>query len=227
MSDLIKGVIFDMDGLMLDTEKLLTRFWCEAAKFYGFDMTKQHVLGIRSLAAKYAQPHLKSIFGETFDYFAVRAKRIELMNAHIAQNGIEKKKGLDELLESLSQRGLKLAVATATDRRRTDMYLQKAGVAHYFNELVTGDTVKNGKPKPDIYIAAAKALGLPCCECLALEDSPNGIRSAYDAGCKPIMIPDLSEPDEQTKPLLYGCYGSLAELNDDLDVLLGKTPAPI
>lgn len=224
---MIRGVIFDMDGLMLDTEKLLTRFWCEAAAFYGFDMTKQHVLGIRSLAAKYAEPHLKSLLGEDFDYFAVRAKRIELMNAYIAQKGIEKKAGLDRLLESISQRGLKLAVATATDRQRTDMYLQKAGVLHYFDELVTGDTIKNGKPKPDIYIAAAKTLGLPCCECLALEDSPNGIRSAYDAGCLPVMIPDLSEPDEQTKPLLYGCYGSLTELNDDLDVLLRETLAPV
>ena len=220
MAQTIKGVIFDMDGLMLDTEKLLTRFWCEAAAFYGFDMQKQHVLGIRSLAAKYAQPHLQSIFGKDCDYYAVRAKRIELMNAYIAQNGIDKKQGLDELLESLSQRGLKLAVATATDRRRTDMYLTKAGVLHYFDELVTGDTIKNGKPKPDIYIAAAKALGLPCENCLALEDSPNGIRSAYDAHCKPVMIPDLSLPDEQTKPLLYGCFGSLSELNDKLDVLL-------
>ena len=77
---MLKGVIFDMDGLMIDTEKLLTRFWCEAANHYGYPMTKEHVLGIRSLAAKYAIPHLKGIFGEDFDYYKVRAKRIELMN---------------------------------------------------------------------------------------------------------------------------------------------------
>ena len=92
---MLKGVIFDMDGLMIDTEKLLTRFWCEAANHYGYPMTKEHVLGIRSLAAKYAIPHLKGIFGEDFDYYKVRAKRIELMNEFIRQNGIEKKKGLD------------------------------------------------------------------------------------------------------------------------------------
>ena len=95
---MLKGVIFDMDGLMIDTEKLLTRFWCEAANHYGYPMTKEHVLGIRSLAAKYAIPHLKGIFGEDFDYYKVRGKRIELMNEFIRQNGIEKKKGLDELL---------------------------------------------------------------------------------------------------------------------------------
>ena len=220
MANRFSGVIFDMDGLMLDTEKLLTRFWCEAAAFYGFEMTTQHVLGIRSLAAKYAEPHLKGIFGESFDYRAVRAKRIELMNAYIENNGIEKKQGLDELLESLSERGIKLAVATATDRSRTQMYLEKAGVIRYFDEIITGDMIQNGKPDPDIYITAAKQLGLACGECIALEDSPNGIRSAYDAGCKPIMIPDLSQPDENTKALLYGCFSSLSELCRQLDVLL-------
>ena len=220
MAEQIKGVIFDMDGLMLDTEKLLTRFWCEAAAFYGFMMTKQHVLGIRSMAAKYAEPHLKGIFGDSFDYRAVRAKRIELMNAYIEINGIEKKTGLDELLEKLSEREIKLAVATATDKARTQMYLEKAGVIGYFDRIITGDMIKNGKPDPDIYITAAKQLGLECAECIALEDSPNGIRSAFDAGCKPIMIPDLSLPDEETSQMLYGCYSSLAEFGSHLDVLL-------
>lgn len=220
MGDTIKGIIFDMDGLMLDTEKLLTRFWCEAAAFYGFEMTKQHVLGIRSLAAKYAIPHLREIFGESFDYRAVRAKRIELMNAFIEHNGIEKKKGLDILLESLSKRDIKLAVATATDIARTRMYLEKAGVIGYFDAIVTGDTVTNGKPEPDIYITAAQRLELPCGECIALEDSPNGILSAFRAGCKPVMIPDLSAPDEETRAMLYGCFDSLGDFGKQLDVLL-------
>ena len=220
MGDTIKGIIFDMDGLMLDTEKLLTRFWCEAAAFYGFEMTKQHVLGIRSLSAKYAIPHLRGIFGERFDYRAVRAKRIELMNAFIEHNGIEKKKGLDILLESLSKRDIKLAVATATDIARTRMYLEKAGVIGYFDAIVTGDTVTNGKPEPDIYITAAQRLGLPCGECIALEDSPNGILSAFRAGCKPVMIPDLSAPDEETRAMLYGCFDSLGDFGKQLDVLL-------
>lgn len=220
MGDKIKGIIFDMDGLMLDTEKLLTRFWCEAAAFYGFEMTKQHVLGIRSLSAKHAIPHLQGIFGESFDYRAVRAKRIELMNAFIEQNGIEKKKGLDVLLESLSKRDIKLAVATATDIARTKMYLEKAGVLGYYDAVVTGDTVANGKPEPDIYITAAQRLGLGCCECIALEDSPNGILSAYRAGCKPVMIPDLSAPDTETRAMLYGCFDSLDEFEGQLDVLL-------
>ena len=220
MNSNIKGAIFDMDGLMLDTEKLYLRFWREAAAFYGFEMTTQHVLGIRSLAAKFAEPKLKGIFGESFDYHKVRNKRKELMAEFIEHNGIEKKQGLDELLQSLSRRGIKLAVATATDRERTENNLEKAAVKQYFDAIITGDMITNGKPEPDIYLTAAKALDLASEQCIALEDSPNGIRSAYTAGCKAIMIPDLTQPDEEIKPMLYGCYASLSELCAQLDVLL-------
>ena len=148
----IKGIIFDMDGLMLDTEKLLTRFWCEAAAHFGFSMTGEHVLGIRSLAAKYAIPHLRGIFGDSFDYYAVRAKRIELMNEYIAHNGIEKKPGLDMLLRKLSALDLKLAVATATGRQRTGMYVAEAGVIGYFDELVSGDKILTCEAGPAMHI---------------------------------------------------------------------------
>lgn len=211
---MLKGIIFDMDGLMVDTEKLLTRFWGEAAAFYGFNMTKEHVLGIRSLAAKYAEPRLKGIFGDDFDYQKVRRKRIELMNAYIEKNGVEKKKGLDELLNYLASTDLKLAVATATDLQRTKMYLSSINIFDKFDQVICGNMITNGKPAPDIYLTAAKALGLAPSECIALEDSPNGIRSAYDAGAMPVMIPDLSQPDEDTKKLLFACCDDLSQVID-------------
>ena len=213
---MIKGVIFDMDGLMIDTEKLLTRFWCEAANLYGFNMTMEHVLGIRSLAAKFAEPKLKGIFGESFDYMAVRAKRIELMNDYIQKNGIEKKKGLDDLLEYLKQNGYSIAVATATDLKRTTAYLTRINIFHYFDKIVCASMVKSGKPEPDIYLKASEELGFLPSECIALEDSPNGIISAHRAGCKPIMIPDLSEPDEE---LLKICEARLDSLDLVIDYL--------
>lgn len=207
---MIKGVIFDMDGLMIDTEKLLTRFWCKASNIYGFNMTKEHVLGIRSLAAKFAEPKLKGIFGESFDYQKVRAKRIELMNDYILKNGIEKKKGLDELLEYLKSNGYLIAVATATDLSRTTAYLSRIGIFHYFDKIVCATMVENGKPEPDIYLKASSELGLLPEECLALEDSPNGIISAHRAGCRPIMIPDLSRADDE---LLKICEAELESLD--------------
>ena len=220
MKDRILGVIFDMDGLMLDTEKLYTRFWKKAAEYYGFEMTDEHILGIRSMAAKFACTRLKGILGNSFDYYAVREKRRELMDEYIAAHGVEKKQGLDDLLKELSQRSIKLAVATATNRERTENYLRQTEVIDYFDVIVTGDMIQNGKPAPDIYQTAAKALGLDSTDCIALEDSPNGILSAYRAGCKPVMIPDLSQPDQDTKALLYHCFPSLSDFCDKLDVLL-------
>ena len=209
---MIRGVIFDMDGLMLDTEKLLARYWMQAAHEAGFPMELPHVLGIRSLAACYAKPRLKQIFGADFDYEAIRARRRELTAAHLEQYGIEKKPGLDILLQYLRDAGIRAAVATATDRTRTEKYLGEVGVLDDFDTFVCGDMVTKGKPDPEIYLTASAALGLEPGECMALEDSPNGILSADAAGCKAVMIPDLSQPEDDLLPHLYACVPTLADV---------------
>lgn len=207
----IKGAIFDMDGLMIDTEKLYLRYWKQAAAYYGYDMRDEHVYAIRSLARKYSIPRLKGFFGEDFPTEAVRTRRTELINAHIEANGIELKKGLFELLDYLQGRGVKLAVATATPRERTMLYLSKIGSADRFDAVICGDMVINGKPDPEIYLTAAKCLGLPPEECAAFEDSPNGLKAARAAGCKVIMIPDLTLPEPEDKPFYDAVYSSLDE----------------
>lgn len=213
---MIKGVIFDMDGLMIDTEKLLMRFWIQAANEYGFDMKKEHVLQIRSLAAEYATEKFREFFGEKFEYPLIKKRRIQLMNEFISKNGIEKKYGLDTLLEYLGKNGYKKAVATATDIQRTRMYLRQLDIISHFDAIVTAQMVEHGKPAPDIYIKASHELGLQPQECLALEDSPNGILSAYRAECKPVMIPDLSQPDNETSRLLYAKCDNLEQVIDIL-----------
>lgn len=211
---MLKGVIFDMDGLMLDTEKLLVRFWRQAAAEFGYSMSFENVLSIRSLSRKYSVPFLKGLFGEQFEFEQIRSRRIALMNDYIDKNGFDIKKGLFRLLEYLRDNSYRIAVATATDRERTLMYLGKINAAHYFDKIICGDMVKNGKPEPDIYITAASELGLAPCECAALEDSPNGIKSAYSAGCKAVMIPDLSAPDEEIRPMLSAVYDDLEQAID-------------
>ncbi|MGN0580930.1 MAG: HAD family hydrolase [Ruminococcus sp.] len=211
---MLKGVIFDMDGLMLDTEKLLVRFWRQAAAEFGYSMSFENVLSIRSLSRKYSVPFLKGLFGEQFEFEQIRSRRIALMNDYIDKNGFDIKKGLFRLLDYLRDNSYRIAVATATDRERTLMYLGKINAAHYFDKIICGDMVKNGKPEPDIYITAASELGLAPCECAALEDSPNGIKSAYSAGCKAVMIPDLSAPDEEIRPMLSAVYDDLEQAID-------------
>lgn len=214
---MIKGVIFDMDGLMLDTETLYQRFWCEAAHFYGYPMKPEHPVMIRSLARPLAATKLKELVCEDFDYNKVRNKRLELMNAYIEENGLEKKKGLDELLVYLQEHHYKCAVATATSYDRTERYLIQLDLMKYFDAIVCPPMIQNGKPDPEIYLTAAEKLQLPPEQCLALEDSPNGILSAYRAGCKPVMVPDLAPPDEATKEMLYACVDNLANVIPLLD----------
>ena len=211
MDKIIKGAVFDMDGLMTDTEKLYLRYWKEAAADFGYDMQNEHVYAIRSLARKYSIPKLKSFFGEDFPTEEVRARRTELINAHIERYGIDVKKGLFELLDFLSSKGIKLAVATATPRERALHCLGKIDALRYFDAVICGDMIESGKPDPDIYLTAARELGLPPEQCAAFEDSPNGIKAAHSAGCHAIMIPDMTQPDEETIPLLSAVYDDLEQ----------------
>lgn len=209
---MIKAVIFDLDGLILDTEKLLVKFWCQAANEAGFPMQTEHALHIRSLGRKFAIPYLSEVFGPEFDYMQIRSRRMELMAEHIRDHGLEKKPGLEELLGFLQRNRIPAAVATATDRLRAEKYLQQTGLLHYFSSVICAAMVENGKPKPDIYLFAANRLGLRPQECMALEDSPNGVRAASSAGCVTVMIPDLTEPDEEVTPLIHASVRSLADV---------------
>lgn len=211
---MIKGVIFDMDGLLLDSERLYVRFWIEAARFYGYPMELHHALGMRSLGRSFAVKKIKEYFGEDADYYAIREKRVELMDEYIKLNGIDKKKGAEKLLSYLKENGYKTAVATATPVKRAEEYLEKAGLLPYFDKVISAHMVQNGKPAPDIYLYAAKSLELSPNECMALEDSPNGVASASSAGCKTVMVPDLDLPDEKTKSRLFGIADDLTQVID-------------
>ena len=199
---MIKGILSDMDGVILDSEKIYVRFWCEAGQFYGFPFERRHALGIRSMARPFAIQRLQGWFGEGFDYDKVRNKRVELMDAYVAEHGIEQKPDAARLLSYLKENGYRVALATATPKDRAEEYLRRVDLLRYFDEVVSARMVKNGKPAPDIYLYAAERLGLKPEECIALEDSPNGVRSAHAAGCRRVMVPDLDAPSEEIKPLL-------------------------
>lgn len=211
---MVKAVIFDMDGLLLDTEKLLVKFWQEAAREAGFPMTREIALNIRSMHRSFAIPYLKSVLGEDFDYLKIRSRRMELMSAYLAKYGLELKKGAKELLTYLNENKIPAAVATATDYERAEKYLKETEIFGYFDKIICATMVKVGKPQPDIYIYAASELGLEPSECAALEDSPNGVKSAAAAGCKTIMVPDLTEPDEELSRIIAAKANSLDEVID-------------
>lgn len=213
----VKAVIFDMDGLLLDTEKLLVRFWVQAANEAGFPMKREHALSIRSLHRSFAVPYLQGLFGEEFDYFKIRSRRMELIRDWLAENPLELKKGAAELLGYLNANGFLTAIATATDFERTHDYLTRVGIFDHFDRIVCATMVECGKPAPDIYLYAVEQLGLEPRECMALEDSPNGVRSAAGAGCRTVMIPDLTEPDGELDGVKFETVSSLADVIGLLD----------
>lgn len=193
----IKGAIFDMDGVLLNSEILYQRFWCEAGREFGYPFEPKHVLRLRSLTGINAIKVLEEMFGTGFPYEEVKARRKVLMEEYIDEYGVEIKEGAKEVLEFFKEQGIKLALATSSERTRAMKHLSLHGLWEYFDETVCGGEVNNGKPEPDIYKLAAEKLGLEPRECLAFEDSPNGVISAHRAGCVTIMVPDLDEPTKE------------------------------
>ena len=208
----IRGVLFDMDGLVLDTEKLYTRFWMEALRFYGFPMTREQALKMRAANSRLSEENLHSFFGPGADYKKCREKRIELMDAFIEKNGVERKPGICELLDALDARGIPAAITSSAPKARIEQHLASVGLLHRFAAICSGHDVPNGKPAPDIYLHGAASLDLPPESCLALEDAPTGILAAYRAGCVTVMVPDLDQPDGQTEKLLSARADSLADV---------------
>lgn len=214
ISAMIQAVIFDMDGTLIDTEKYYRIFWPRALAEFGYHMTDEQALSLRSLGRPFAPAKLKEWFGESLDYYAVRQKRKAMMEECLDREGIRRKPGALELVQRLKTDGITTAIATATDLERTAKYLKLAGLEGYFDRLISATQVAEGKPSPDIYLYACEQLGLAPEECLAVEDSPNGVMSAYRAGCKVVMVPDQTEADDELRRYLYAEADSLDEVYD-------------
>ena len=208
----IRGVLFDMDGLVVDTEKLYSRFWMESCHFFGFPMTREESLGMRSLNKNAGQKQLESYFGPGVSRAIMRDKRIELMDAYVAEFGVEAKPGIHELLDYLKEQGIRTAIATSSPMPRATAYLGSLDLLDKFDRICSGHDVKQGKPAPDIYLHAAASIGIPPENCLAIEDAPAGIESAHRAGCWPVLVPDLDGSDEEMRKILYAEADSLLDI---------------
>lgn len=199
-SKTFKGVIFDMDGVLVDSEQLYMRFWREACAAFGFQLTQEMALSLRSNSPETAIPKFLAWFGESADYHVIRGLRRKLMADFIDRNGVELKPGAAETVDYLKQKGIKIALATASPVKRAKHYLEPHGLFDKLDAVVSGASIARSKPAPDIYLTAAGELGLSPYKCIAVEDSPAGVISAKTAGCFTVMVPDLTQPEEEIWP---------------------------
>lgn len=209
---MIKGVIFDMDGTMFDTEPISARCWIEAGEKLGIPITKSMVY---TFCGK-TMPAIKGILEEAveveFDYEEVVRTRQEIYDNIIRTEGVPHKEGLVELLQYLKDEQIPAAVSTSTDQETAEMVIKKAGVYEYFTAFVYGDMVEKSKPAPDIFREAARRIGKDPKECLVVEDSPAGIMAGRAAGGYTILIPDVADVTEEVKEGITAQMNNLSEV---------------
>ena len=213
---MVRGIIFDVDGVLFDTEALEMQCGKMTARKMGVCLTDNIFIDSCSATNEYYERRLKKEFGENFDFAYFDQEVYRLMDETIEKHGIPIKHGIYGLLAFLKENRMKTAIASSASKSRVSWYLSKSNLGQYFDSVYCGDMVARRKPFPDVYQAAAASIGLSVAECLAIEDSRNGIRSAVAAGCITIMIPDITPVDKSMRSM---CFRVLNSLDDVPEVI--------
>lgn len=208
----IKAVIFDMDGVLFDTERVSKQAWRVVEEKYGCRIDEAFLSGIRGGNLEQVRQAFITKFKDTVDFEPMWEEKRQRFRQLLEDHGVPVKKGVSELLEYLHTKGYKIALATGSGRRQTMWNLQNTGLLQCFETIVCGDEVKKSKPDPEIFRKAAEKLGLSPAQCLIIEDSLNGIRAAGDGGFRAVMVPDLTMPDEAARQKVDRVLKDLTEV---------------
>lgn len=216
---MIKAVIFDMDGLMFDTEALAKEAWLRVGEQLGYPITETQIAQIRGSTPAASAEIFRAAFGPNFDYPEAKALRNAMVEDTIDREGVPMKYGLVGLLEQLRRHGFPCAVASSSPRTTIEKYLAMAGLAAYYDVIVGAEDVTLSKPAPDVFLLAAERLGASPENCLVLEDSANGLHAARRAGITSVCIPDIAPPDEAVLSLAAAVFPDLSYV---FDWILGR-----
>ena len=207
-----KTIFFDLDGTLIDTEKLYFRFWKEASSFYGFELKDEDALYMRSINPISGREYLEKVSNGKLNYQLVREKRIELMNEYLLTHQIEIKLGAIELLTLLNKEHKNIYIVTANTVKKAEGIIRDLNFMHLVNKVISAKDVERGKPFPDVYLKACEIVKENPSNVIVFEDSPNGLISSHEAGCFTVMVEDLTSYNEKMD-YVDASIKSLLELN--------------
>lgn len=209
-----KAAFFDMDGLLVDSEKVYNLCWRKACEELGFELTYEQALSLRSMDHRLATELFASWYGEEAaeKFSEVRERRKVIMEEYFMEHPLEPKPGVREIVSYMNDCGIRIAIVTASPALRARKYLSRTGLEGLFETILSvADHVKRGKPYPDVYLYASECLGVDPSECIVFEDSPNGLKSAHTAGMTTVMIPDLTPYGEDVAEYADMAFSRLDE----------------
>ncbi len=208
------AVIFDMDGVIFDSERLVVETWVEVAEKYGIEGIEDACAACVGINAQATELKMKEIYGEEFPYQEYKKEASALYHERYDDGRLPTKPGIRELLAFLRENNIKTAVASSTRRAVVEQEIKDAGLMPFFDRIICGDMVARSKPAPDIFLKAAEELGVAPEICYVIEDSYNGIRGAHAAGMHPVMVPDMLPPTEEMEALSEQIFTSLFEVKE-------------
>lgn len=213
----LDAVVFDMDGVIFDTETTALRSWQDAADAHGLGDITRTALKCVGRNTVETMKIFEEAYGERVSIEQMHAECVMRFREIVQLEGIPVKKGARELLDHLKQSGAKVALASSTNYETVVSELKAADLFHYFQVIVGGDMTERSKPEPDIYLLACKKLGADPRKSAAVEDSRNGLISASRAGMLPLLVPDIIKPDEEMLSLCHRKFDNLLEVKDYLE----------
>lgn len=208
----INAIVFDMDGVIFDSERLVIDCWKPIAEKYHIPNIEEACYECMGINAKLTEEKMLARYGQDFPYQAYKKEMSALFYERAKDGKLPQLPGVKELLTFLRENGFQIALASSTRREVVERELSEGGLIHFFDSIVCGDMVTKSKPDPEIFLLACKELGVEPENAYAVEDSYNGIRSAHAAGMKAIMVPDLAPATEEMRKLSFKIVTSLFEV---------------
>ena len=209
MGKQVQAVIFDMDGVIFDSERLVIECWEEVAAKHNIPDIVEICMRVQGNNREETGKRFREKYGKDFPYETYKKEVTALFLDRYGEGRLPMKPGVVEILKELRRNNIPLALASSTRSDIVKLEMEEANLLPYFDAVLGGDMVSRSKPEPDIFLAAAAALQAEPKYCYVLEDSYNGIRAAYRAGMHPVMVPDMQQPTEEIRGIAEAVVGNL------------------